>query len=62
MAGITLVQRDLAATRVQLQAWFENRFAAEAVVSELRAANRAAGWSSESLVFSASSAAPQPNT
>ncbi len=53
MAGITLVQRDLAATRVQLQAWFENRFAAEAVVSELRAANRAAGWSSESLVFSA---------
>ena len=53
MAGITLVQRDLAATRAQLQKWFEHRFAREAIVSELSAANRAAGWSSESLVFSA---------
>ena len=53
MVGISLVQRDLAATRDQLQAWFEHRFGGEAVVSELRAANRAAGWSSESLVFSA---------
>jgi aminoglycoside phosphotransferase (APT) family kinase protein len=53
MAGITLVQRDLAATRAQLQKWFEYRFAGVAVVSELSAANRAAGWSSESLVFSA---------
>lgn len=53
MAGITLVQRDLAATRAQLQTWFEHRFAGEAVVSELSTANRAAGWSSESLVFSA---------
>jgi len=51
MAGITLAQRDLAATRAQLQAWFEHRFHGEAAVSELRAANRAAGWSSESLVF-----------
>lgn len=53
MAGITLVPRDLAATRVQLQAWFEHRFGGRAVVSELRTANRAAGWSSESLVFGA---------
>jgi aminoglycoside phosphotransferase (APT) family kinase protein len=36
-----------------LQKWFEHRFAGVAVVSELSAANRAAGWSSESLVFSA---------
>jgi aminoglycoside phosphotransferase (APT) family kinase protein len=53
MAGITLDQRDLAATRAQLQKWFEHRFAGVAVVSELSHANRAAGWSSESLVFSA---------
>ena len=53
MAGIALTQRDLVATRAQLQAWFEHRFTGEAVVSELRAANKAAGWSSESLVFSA---------
>ena len=37
----------------QLQAWFEHRFTGEAVVSELRAANKAAGWSSESLIFTA---------
>lgn len=53
MAGISLVQRDLAATREQLQAWFAHRFGGAAEVSELRAANRAAGWSSESLVFCA---------
>jgi aminoglycoside phosphotransferase (APT) family kinase protein len=53
MAGIALTQRDLAATRMRLQAWFEHRFAATATVSELRAANKAAGWSSESLLFSA---------
>ncbi len=53
MAGIALTQRDLAATRAQLQAWFGHRFTGEAEVSELRAANKAAGWSSESLVFSA---------
>jgi aminoglycoside phosphotransferase (APT) family kinase protein len=53
MAGISLVQRDLAATRAQLQAWFAHRFNAPAELSELRAANRAAGWSSESLVFAA---------
>ena len=51
--GIALTQRDLAATRGQLQAWFEHRFTGKAAVSELRAANKAAGWSSESLVFSA---------
>ena len=51
MAGIALVQRDLAATRQQLESWFEHRFGQKTAVSELRAANRAAGWSSESLVF-----------
>lgn len=53
MAGIALVQRDLAATRVQLEAWFGRKFGCTAAVSDLRAANRAAGWSSESLVFAA---------
>src|SRR5689334_397575 len=53
MAGIALKQRDLTATRTQLQAWFEHRFSGDAMVSELTAANRAAGWSSESLVFTA---------
>jgi aminoglycoside phosphotransferase (APT) family kinase protein len=53
MAGIALTRRDLAATRAQLQVWFQHRFGAEAVLSELQAANRAAGWSSESLVFTA---------
>ena len=52
MAGIALTQRDLAATRTRLRAWFEHRFAGEAVVS-VRAANKAAGWSSESLIFTA---------
>lgn len=53
MAGIALVQRDLAATRVQLEAWFGHKFGGTAAVSDLRAANRAAGWSSESLLFAA---------
>ena len=54
MAGITLAQRDLEAeTRERLEAWFQHRFGDEAVVSELRVANRAAGWSSESLMFTA---------
>jgi aminoglycoside phosphotransferase (APT) family kinase protein len=53
MAGISLVQRDLVATRAQLQKWFEHRFAGDAVVSELRPANRAGGFSSESLLFGA---------
>ena len=53
MAGIALVQRDLADTRSRLETWFSHRFQADAEVSELAAANRAAGWSSESLVFSA---------
>lgn len=51
MAGISIVQRDLAATREQLQKWFEHRFSGAVIVSDLRAANRAAGWSSESLAF-----------
>src|SRR6185437_16203570 len=53
MAGIALVQRDLADTRARLETWFSHRFDTAAAVSELKAANRAAGWSSESLVFSA---------
>jgi aminoglycoside phosphotransferase (APT) family kinase protein len=53
MAGIALVRRELTTTRRQLESWFEHRFARKTTVSELRAANRAAGWSSESLVFTA---------
>ena len=53
MAGITLAQRDLAETRKRLEAWFQHRFGDEAAVSELHVANRAAGWSSESLAFTA---------
>ena len=62
MAGITLAQRDLAETRERLEAWFQHRFGDEAAVSELRAANRAAGWSSESLAFTAKSTGRQTNT
>ncbi|MDT5091694.1 MAG: hypothetical protein QOH60_1057 [Mycobacterium sp.] len=54
MAGIALEARDLAETRSQLESWFAHRFGAKTDVSDLRAANRAAGWSSESLVFAAS--------
>jgi aminoglycoside phosphotransferase (APT) family kinase protein len=56
MAGIALVQRDLATTRAQLQEWLGHHFGGTAAVSELRAANRAAGWSSESLLFTAEQA------
>jgi aminoglycoside phosphotransferase (APT) family kinase protein len=56
MAGIALVRRDLAATRNRLELWFEHRFDTLTTLSELRAANRAAGWSSESLVFTAETA------
>jgi aminoglycoside phosphotransferase (APT) family kinase protein len=56
MAGITLAQRDLAETRDRLEAWFKHRSGDDTAVSELRAANRAAGWSSESLVFAATAA------
>jgi len=52
MAGLPLGQRDLAATRAQLGAWFEHRFGAAVDIGELCPANRAAGWSSESLLFS----------
>ena len=52
MAGLTLAQRDLAETREQLRGWVEHRFGPGATVSELSAANRAAGWSSETLAFS----------
>ncbi len=53
MAGISLAQRDLAATRAQLQSWFEHRFGGDAELTELRPANRAGGFSSESLLFAA---------
>jgi hypothetical protein len=43
MAGIALTQRDLAATRTRLQAWFEHGFTGATVVSELRAANKRRG-------------------
>lgn len=51
MAGIALSQRDLTATREQLGQWYEHRFDTTAAVSELRPANQASGWSSESLIF-----------
>ncbi|AMO63160.1 putative aminoglycoside phosphotransferase [Mycolicibacterium phlei] len=51
MVGIALVQRDLSATRERLREWFAQRTGDTVEVSELRAANRASGWSSESLVF-----------
>jgi aminoglycoside phosphotransferase (APT) family kinase protein len=52
MAGLSLVQRDLTATRDQLARWFEHKFGNPVVIGELRPANRAAGWSSVSLLFS----------
>jgi aminoglycoside phosphotransferase (APT) family kinase protein len=51
MAGITLAPRDLAATRQQLRGWIDHRFGPGHAVSELTTANRAAGWSSETLAF-----------
>jgi len=53
MAGISLVPRDLTETRESLREWFAHRFGGEVTLSELRPANRASGWSSETLVFSA---------
>jgi aminoglycoside phosphotransferase (APT) family kinase protein len=53
MAGITLVKRDLAETRARLEAWFQHRSGGDTALSELRIANRAAGWSSETLIFDA---------
>jgi aminoglycoside phosphotransferase (APT) family kinase protein len=52
MAGLSLGQRDLAATRLQLGQWFEHKFGDPVDIGEMRPANRAAGWSSESLLFS----------
>lgn len=52
MAGLSLVQRDLDATRGQLANWFEHKFGPPVEIGELRPANRAAGWSSVSLLFS----------
>ena len=52
MAGLSLGKRDLTATRKQLGRWFEHKFGEAVDVGEMRPANRAAGWSSESLLFS----------
>ncbi|GBG37316.1 phosphotransferase family protein [Mycobacterium montefiorense] len=52
MAGLSLGRRDLAATRLQLGRWFEHKFGDPVDIGEMRPANRAAGWSSESLLFS----------
>jgi aminoglycoside phosphotransferase (APT) family kinase protein len=52
MAGLSLRERDLAATRLQLGRWFEHKFGDQVDIGEMRPANRAAGWSSESLLFS----------
>jgi aminoglycoside phosphotransferase (APT) family kinase protein len=53
MAAITLAARDLDEARNRLSTWFTARFGADATVSELAPANRASGWSSESLAFTA---------
>lgn len=52
MAGLTLAQRDLAATRQQLSRWFADKVDPSATVTELTVANKAGGFSSESLVAS----------
>ena len=51
MAGITLARRDFADARERLQGWAQHRLGAGVQVSELSVANRAAGWSSETLAF-----------
>ena len=56
MAGLTLVQRDLPDTRRRLTEWFERRFGAPVELSDLEAANRSSGWSSESLTFTTTGA------
>ncbi len=53
MAGLSLGQRDLSETRARLGQWFEHRFGNLVEIGEMHPANRAAGWSSESLLFSA---------
>jgi aminoglycoside phosphotransferase (APT) family kinase protein len=56
MAGLTLVQRDLAATRKHLELWFADKFGGKVTLSELAVANKSGGWSSESLVASVTDA------
>ncbi|EHB45726.1 aminoglycoside phosphotransferase [Mycolicibacterium rhodesiae JS60] len=51
MAAISLEQRDLEDTQLRLGRWFTKQLGDEATVSDLRAANRAAGWSSEVLAL-----------
>ena len=62
MAGITLAQRDFAETRNRLRSWIEHRFGPGATVSELSTANRAAGWSSETLMFALTGAGQEAET
>ena len=52
MAGLTLVQRDLAATQQQLARWFADKFGPSATLTNLTVANKSGGWSSESLLAS----------
>jgi aminoglycoside phosphotransferase (APT) family kinase protein len=59
MAGLTLVQRDLAATKHQLGLWFANKFGPSATLNDLTIANKSGGWSSESLLASLTDAKGQ---
>lgn len=58
MAGITLTRRDFADARERLQGWAQHRLGAGVQVSELSVANRAAGWSSETLAFTVTEQSP----
>lgn len=52
MAGLTLAQRDLVATRAQLGGWFADKFGPSVALTDLTVANKSGGFSSESLVAS----------
>ena len=55
MAGLSLIQRDLPATRQRLSDWFACSFGGPVSVSELTQANPAVGYSSETLLFTVDS-------
>lgn len=55
MAGLTLAQRDFAATQEQLGRWFSGHLGHAATVPQLTVANVSGGWSSESLLATVSS-------
>ncbi|QLL07634.1 phosphotransferase family protein [Mycobacterium vicinigordonae] len=52
MAGLSLVQRDLAAAQEQLSRWFAAKFGSAVSLTDLSVANKAGGFSSESLLAS----------